>query len=253
LFASAAGVSAGSPRQDTRVEYYELRQYLLRRGPQTARMDAYLSQAFIPAAGRAGAGPIGVFTVMIGPESPSVYVLVTHPSLESVVSLPSALAADAEYARAGAEYLEAPATNPAFVRLESSLMRAFDGLPHLHQPFGGGEAGRRPRIFELRTYESHSERAAKKKIEMFNTGEIAIFHRAGLEPVFFGETLVGSRMPNLSYLLVYQDMAAHDKQWAAFGGDPEWRKLSTTPGFTDPEIVANITNVYLRPTAYSQI
>ena len=40
------------------------------------------------------------------------------------------------------------------------------------------------------------------------------------------------------------------------GAEPlytEWKKLSATPGFTDPEIVSNISNVYLRPTAYSQI
>jgi len=54
-------------------------------------------------------------------------------------------------------------------------------------------------------------------------------------------------------MLVYEDMAAHDKQWSAFGGDPEWKKLSTTPGFTDPEIVSNISNMYLRPANYSQI
>ena len=66
---------------------------------------------------------------------------------------------------------------------------------------------------------------------MFNKGEIAIFRRAGLTPVFFGETLVGADMPNLTYMLVYEDMAAHDKQWSAFGADPEWKKLSTTPGY----------------------
>ena len=38
-----------------------------------------------------------------------------------------------------------------------------------------------------------------------------------------------------------------------FGGDPEWRKLSSTPGYTDPEIVSNINNVLLRPASYSQI
>ena len=54
-------------------------------------------------------------------------------------------------------------------------------------------------------------------------------------------------------LPLYEDMAAHDKQWSAFGSDPEWKKLSTTPGFTDPEIVSNISNMYLRPVAYSQI
>jgi hypothetical protein len=71
--------------------------------------------------------------------------------------------------------------------------------------------------------------------------------------VFFGETLAGAGLPNLTYMLAYEDMAAHDKQWSAFAADPGWKKLSTTPGFTDPEIVSSISNMYLRPTAYSQI
>jgi hypothetical protein len=108
-------------------------------------------------------------------------------------------------------------------------------------------------LFELRVYESHSERASRKKIEMFDTGEIAIFRKAGLQPVFFGNTLIGHNLPNLAYLLVYEDMAARDRQWAAFAADPEWRKLSTTPGLTDPDIVTSISNTYLRPTAYSEI
>jgi len=69
----------------------------------------------------------------------------------------------------------------------------------------------------------------------------------------FGETLIGANMPNLTYMLAYEDMATHDKQWSAFAADPEWKKLSTTPGYTDPEIVSNISNTYLRPTAYSQV
>ena len=114
-------------------------------------------------------------------------------------------------------------------------------------------AEKKPRIFELRTYESHSEKAGKKKIEIFNTAEINIFRRSGLRPVFFGETIIGPSMPNLTYMLVYDNMAARETQWAAFSADPEWRKIATTPGNTDPEIVANITNMYLRPTDYSQI
>jgi NIPSNAP len=253
LLASATDATATAPAQDARVDYYELRRYLLRRGPQTELMNAYLSRALLPAAERAGVGPIGVFSVMAGPESPSLYVLITHKTLDGFATLPGRLAADAEYQTAAADFLAVPATGPAYVRMETSLLRAFETLPHVQLPFGGGEAGRRARIFELRTYESHSERAGKKKIEMFNTGEIAIFRRAGLTPVFFGETLVGAGMPNLTYMLVYEDMAAHDRQWAAFSSDPDWRKLSTTPGFTDPEIVSNITNYFLRPTGYSQI
>jgi hypothetical protein len=257
LSAGAVGTAqqaSGTGRSPERAaEYYELRRYQLRRGPAQGIVDTYFKTAALPAWQRAGVGPVGVFSVMIGSESPTFYVLLVHKSLDAFASLPERLAADAEYEKAGAAYLNAEATAPAFVRIDASLMRPFEGMPKLELPFGGGEAGRRPRIFELRTYESHSEKAAKKKIEMFNRGEIAIFRRAGLTPVFFGETLAGANMPNLTYMLVYEDMAAHDKQWSAFSGDPEWKKLSTTPGYTDPEIVSNISNTYLRPAAYSQI
>jgi hypothetical protein len=254
----AAGVAAdgrqGRPEgQAGAAEYYELRRYRLRRGPGQALVDTYLKTAALPAWQRAGVDPIGVFSVMIGPESPTVYVLLVHKSLDGLTSVPARLAADTEYEKAAAPYLSVEATAPAFVRIDVSLMRSFEGMPKLELPFGGGEKAKRSRIFELRTYESHSEKAAKKKIEMFNRSEIAIFRRAGLTPVFFGETLAGGNLPNLTYMLVYEDMAARDRQWSAFGADPEWKKLSTTPGYTDPEIVSNISNLYLRPAAYSQV
>jgi hypothetical protein len=234
-------------------EYYELRRYRLRRGPQTQVVDTYMRDALVPALQRAAVGPIGVFNVTIGADNPTLHLLIPYKTLEAFVTLPARLAADSAYQSAGAVYLNAVATAPAFVRIESSLMRAFESMPSLALPFGGGEAGRRSRLFELRVYESHSERASRKKIEMFDTGEIAIFRKAGLQPVFFGNTLIGHNLPNLAYLLVYEDMAARDRQWAAFAADPEWRKLSTTPGLTDPDIVTSISNTYLRPTAYSEI
>ena len=54
-------------------------------------------------------------------------------------------------------------------------------------------------------------------------------------------------------MLVFDDMPGRDKAWGTFGPDPEWKKLSTTPGYTNAEILTNITNVFLRPTGYSQI
>jgi hypothetical protein len=158
---------------------------------------------------------------------------------------------DAEYQREGAEFINPPPTDPSYVRVESSLLAAFQGMPRLEVPPQTAE--RKPRLFELRTYEAHSKKANKKKIEMFNNGEIAIFRRTGLRPVFFGETLIGTKLPNLTYMLVFDNMAAHDENWGKFGGDPEWRKLSSTPGYTDAEILTNITNLFLRPTPYSQI
>jgi hypothetical protein len=88
---------------------------------------------------------------------------------------------------------------------------------------------------------------------MFGDGEIAIFRRSGMLTVFFAQTIVGSRMPNLTYMLAYADLAARDKTWAAFSADPEWQKLRATPGLADADIVNNISNAILRPLPFSPI
>lgn len=230
-------------------EFYELRLYHLRFNAEQKQniINDYFGKVVVPAMNRSGIPAVGAFNVMIGPNSPTLYMLVPHKSLDSFTMLAAKLAADAEYQKAGAAFHSQPVADPAYTRIESSLMVAFAGMPKLEVP------AKKPRIFELRTYESPNERAAKKKIEMFDIGEIAIFRRTGLQPVFFGETLIGPKMPNLTYMLTYDDMTARDKNWASFIADPEWKKLSSTPGFTNAEILTNISSVFLRPTAYSQI
>jgi hypothetical protein len=242
-----AAESASTPAR----EFYELRRYHLRRGPKQTLFDEFFKNAAIPAANRAGLNPIGVFNVMVGNDSPTAYVLIPYRSGDEFVTASDRVLADAEYQKAGAEFINASPGEPAYIRVESSFMVAFGGMPKLEVP--DAIRGKGSRLFELRIYESHSKRANKKKIEMFDIGEIALFRRAGLHPVFFGETLIGDKVPNLTYLLGYENMEARDKAWRAFGSDPEWKKLSSTPGYTDPEIVSNISNAFLRPAAYSQI
>src|SRR5439155_19111493 len=173
--------AAEAARSATR-EYYELRLYHLRRGPMQKRFDDFYREAAIPAMNRAGIGPVGVFNVAFGPDSPTMYVLMPHKSMESFAPSLDRVRADADYQKAGTEFINASPSDPSYVRVESSLMAAFEGMPKLEAP--PGAESKKPRIFELRTYESHSKRANKKKIEMFNKGEIAIFRRTGLTPVF---------------------------------------------------------------------
>jgi NIPSNAP protein len=235
----------------TSAQYYELRLYQLRRGHQHDLINEYLQAAMLPAMNRIGIAPIGVFEVMAGPESPAIYTLIPYNSLEVFGGAYARMSADPEYQQRAALVINAPPNEPAYERTESSLMVAFDGMPQIRPPNFGERQARR--IFELRTYESHSKKANKKKIEMFNTGEIAIFRRNGLQPVFFGETLIGDKLPQLTYMLTFDSMESHDKNWAKFVSDPEWKRLSTTPGFTDADIVSNISNMFLRPAPYSQI
>lgn len=249
--ASALPAFAAEPEAAPAREFYELRRYQFRRGPMVKRFEDYVTNAALPAMGRMGVGPIGVFTPTSGPDTPAAYVLIPFKSLADFASMGERLRADAEYQKAGADYINAAPGDPPYVRYESSLLAAFSGVPKLEVPTQ--KTAGKSRLFELRTYESHSKKANKKKIEMFNEGELAIFRRAGLAPVFFGETLIGPKQPNLIYMIAFDDMAAHDKCWATFSGDPEWKKLSSTPGFTDGEIVSNISNVFLKPMACSQI
>jgi hypothetical protein len=248
---SIEAASAGPLPAEGEREYYELRRYSMRRGPQQQRFDDYFRDAAIPGLNRLGIKPVGVFTTTIGPGSPALYTLTPHPSVESAITIHDRVSADPVYLQAGNAYINATANDPPYTRVEGFLLGAFAGMPKLEPPPGAAE--HKPRIFELRTYESHSKKANRTKIGMFNKAEIALFRRAGMRPVFFGETLVGSGMPCLTYMLAFADMDERARQWAAFAGDPEWKKLSSTPGYTDPEIVSNITNVILSPTSYSQI
>jgi hypothetical protein len=259
IAASALAVNASTPyalgRQGAGVgesrEYYELRRYHLLRGPQVKLAADFFGEALVPALNRLGIRPVGVFDVEIGPESPALYVLVPSASVETLLTVESRLNRDPDYLKAGAAFLNAPAQQPAYVRMESSLMVAFEGMPRLKVPPATAE--HRSRMFELRTYESPTDQDHVRKVEMFNSGEFDVFEKAGFWQVFYGDTLIGSRLPNLTYMLGFEDLVDRNKKWEAFRSSSEWKKLSSSPRYTFEEIVSNITNIILRPTPYSQI
>lgn len=249
---SAEGAGHGQAPGGATPEFYLWRQYILRTGTQPRRLAEFLQQAAIPALNRLGHSPIGVFEVVAGVPSPTLFVLTPSPSLDRLATIDVRLQEDREFMQAGVSYIDAPATDPAYLRQELSLFAAFPKMPRIDVP--AATAAKGPRLFELRTYESASEKAHLAKVRMFDElGEIEIFRKVGLTPVFFGRTLVGPRMPNFVYMLVHDDMAAREKSWDGFRTSPDWKKLAATPGYSDAEIVSNITTVYLRPAAYSQI
>jgi len=242
---AVGAVPAAAERQGSPV--YELRNYSLKPGKQ-AVLDGYLGTALLPALKRLGIGPVGVFVEKGKDDAVNVHVLIVHPSADSVAALPGRLAADETYFKEARDYLATPATEPVYGRIESTLLVPIAGMPKLEKPDPA-----KPRLFNLRVYESHNERAARKKIEMFNQGELAIFRRVGLTPVFFGEAVVGAALPNLTYLLVFPDEAGREAAWKRFRDDPEWLKLKAIPEYADKEIVSRITNKILVPTSYSEM
>lgn len=228
-------------------EFYELRVYTLKSEAQQKLVEDYFQNAAIPALNRLGSKAVGVFRELKPEGVTKIYAIIPYKSLADFAKVQDELSKDAAYNKAGAAYLTAPAVAPAYERIESSLLKAFTQMPEIAVP------EKKPRIFELRRYESASESAGKKKIEMFNKGEIDIFKRTGLTPVFFGEAIIGEARPNLTYMITFDDMPEHDRNWKTFGSDPEWKKLSGMPEYANAKIVSHITASFLTPTPFSQI
>jgi hypothetical protein len=248
-FAASQSLLANAAKK--KQEYYELRVYTLKDDLQQRTVDLYYKDAAIPALNRQGAKNIGVFTELqpAAEQHTRLYVLISFPSVEDFSDMDGKLAKDIAYQQAATDYLTAAAEEPAYDRIQSSLLKAFSGLPNLAVPNTNKD-----RIFELRRYESPSEYAGKKKIEMFNeAGEIEIFKRTGLTPVFFGEAIIGEARPNLTYMITFDNMEAHDANWKTFGSDAEWKKISGMPEYADKKIISKITKTFLKPTTYSQI
>ena len=243
---AVAGVEMASAQESGQREFYEVRKIALDSEEKRTNLLSFMGEAYIPAAKRAGVEKVGVFTSYEN-ENSDVYTITPFPTAQALVDLKGKLLADKEFQKSGANFLNAPFADPAYTRMESWLLVAFSHMPKLETP-----EKKDTRLYELRTYESHSVLFGQKKIHMFNEGgEIDLFQRVGLAPVFFGEALVGSLLPHLTYMVTFEDMEAHDKNWKAFIDSPEWKELKENPYYKDT--VSNITKIFLRAADCSDI
>lgn len=249
--AAMAAPALSMQAQGKPVSIFEFREYQLRNTTdnQRGRLTDFLVKSELPAMTRAGAGPIGLFQTSIGPDTPKLLLIASYKSLAAFEQARSALAADKSFIDTAVAAYNAPGL--PYQRVDSRLVQAFNAMPQIEVP--PVEEGKPGRLFELRTYESNTPLTLIKKISMFENGEIDIFRKTGLNPVLFGTTIVGPNMPNLTYMLWHDNLAAREANWRRFVTSPEWGKLSKTPGMSDGEIVSNISTVLLSPVAGSPI
>ena len=230
-------------------KHYELRVYELRNDIDPGRIRAFYKDALLPALARSGVGTVGLFSPDTGFPSQSLIALIEYSSIAAIETVGQRLSADAEYEQARRTFENA--VELPYVRYDAQLMRAFSGHRSIEIP--PGAATRPPRMFELRTYEARSAEALAHKVAMFNEAEIGLFRQLGMTPVFFGENLFGTRLPSLTYMLTFDDMAARNKAWATFGTHPEWQRINNDSRWN---VLGNVsvTNVaYLRPLPFSAI
>ena len=120
--------SSGNARQ-----FCEWRTYRLASADKQSLVQEYLESAAVPAWERMGLRPVGVFKEVAGEgtaaPTPSIHVLLIYPTLDTFATARTALEQDPDYQKNAVDYLASTKADPAFQRIDSWLMVAFEGMP----------------------------------------------------------------------------------------------------------------------------
>ncbi|WP_374164151.1 NIPSNAP family protein [Arcticibacter sp. MXS-1] len=242
---SVSSASAVVPPQ----YFYQLKIYHFTTTAQESRLNDYLQKAYVPALHAAGIKNVGVLKPIAGQTVDScIYVFIPFRTQDEMSSIDDRLNKNKEYLKAGSNYLDADFKNAPYTRIETIILKAFTGMPAPEVPTIS--AKKADRVYELRSYESATEKYHVNKVRMFNEGdEIGLFKRLGFNAVFYSSVVAGSHMPNLMYMTAFNNREDRDKHWKAFGNDPQWKTLSARPEYQNN--VSHIDILFLRPADYS--
>jgi hypothetical protein len=241
-------VYASGPRR----QYYRLSVYHFKDSVQEKVLDHYFSGALLPALHRMKILSAGVFKSLANDTASdkTIYVFIPFNSMDEIRQLNDDLEKDKTYQAAGHEYIDAVFSTPPYIRIETIILYAFPLAPEMQLP--QLKSAKNERVYELRSYESATEKIFRNKVKMFNDGdEVGLFKRLGFNAVFYSEVIAGPRMPNLMYMTTFENMEDRERHWKAFSGDDQWKKLSGLPQYQ--KNVQHIDIIFLRPADYSDI
>jgi hypothetical protein len=230
-------------------DFYELRTYHIENASQETQLDAYLKDALLPALHRNGVAKVGVFKPIASqPDAgKKVYLFIPYSSMKAYSKMVGKLGKDQTYQTAGSAYINAPYDNPPYKRIETAFLQAFTGQPRFTESKVTGP--KKDRVYELRSYESPTEKLYKQKVKMFNEGEMDIFTKLDFNPVFYGEVISGAYMPNLMYMTTFSNIESREAHWKAFGTDTDWNRMKVMPEYQN--IMNKNDQRLLFPTDYS--
>ncbi len=250
LFSIAMLLSPFAMCQSLTNQYYEIIEYQGIDPARLGELDTFLEKALIPSLNQMGIKNVGALSSEVPNEDKvSMFLLMPLTGPAQVASVLDALGKDENFLSNGQAYLETDIKKPVYSRIRSELLVAFDCFPKLAVPTQ--KTANKDRLFEMRVYESPTERMGVLKVHMFNNGEVPIFLDCGIQPVFFGQALIGDRMPNLTYMTVYDNAEQRDACWKKFQNHPEWAKLKAVEEYQGT--VSKIQKFNLRPRPYSQL
>lgn len=242
-FASAATSAADSKTYRT----YMLWQMFLKNGSQPQRAHDYLKNALVPYFTRAKC-PLLVMEALVAPHMPQIAGIMGFKSLADLAEVHAASEKDEALMKLHEQWDRD--VEPNAESHSSMVLQATDFSPEL---VPDKEARKTPRIFELRTYHSPSAHQLLALNQRFAGPEIKIFHRCGIHPLLYTNTIIGPNVPNLTYVIPFDSLDAREKAWNAFGADPEWIKVRRESIEKSGQISSVIQISLWKATPYSPV
>lgn len=254
--ATAAGLAAVLPTADAQAadaaserRYILLETYFTQNADKRDALVAKFDAILIPERNKLGFDKVGVFTLNADlnkgdrgaePFANAVFVVSEAATLDALATLQDRSVAEGSNAFNTSDDLD-------FVDQEVSALLAFPTQPQITVPFTN-----EGRVLQLRTYNSPNFERNFAKEKMFDVrGELDLFRRCGMAPVFFGRTLFGSMAPNIAYMLSFPNDEARREGWSKFVNSDEWKEMSGEKEFA--RTATRIRNLFLTPSAKSQI
>ena len=227
-------------------EIYEWRIYTLT--GDGAELDNFCKDVLIPAYNRKDI-KVGAFKpyVLKEDEQDTRHIVFIYPDMATFHKVRAEIWEDDVFTTAGQSFFDAsaPRRSQVYSNMETYLSEAFSKIPVHRTP----DPNRT--LFEIRIYWSGNEEANKRKVKMFNEGEIDVFDACEVNSVLYGDILAGPRMHALMYLTWYKDEETRTEAWNKFGAHPEWQRMSKLPEYANT--ATNNQSIFLSPMPYSQL
>lgn len=240
-------MTAAEPTQK-KTKYFLLENYYLRHSTQLERIQEFMKNGLLPAATKCLKGPKFFSEALVAAHMPQFLVLLGFESLTELGAIRTRLNQDETFRKAFAAWESGP--EPPYEHFSQTVLKAAEYCPEVELSASRPKA---PRVFELRTYHSPTWRQLAALHERFAGPEIKIFHRVGVRPIIYSETLFGPNMPNLTYLTPFESLAAREKAWEAFAADPEWLRARKESIDTHGQIASVIQITLLKAAPYSPV
>ena len=118
-----------------------------------------------------------------------------------------------------------------------------------------GQEKKSSRVYELRTYTTLPGRlpALHKR---FAEHTMKLFEKHGIKNETYWTPLDDERKDNtLIYVVSHESREAADKNWKAFGDDPEWKQVAAASQTDEAggKIVSKVERVWMKLTDYSPV